>query len=190
MWRMLALDQGCPIDLTKLASNLSISTTTVRNYLDTLIELFLIRELRPWHGNSKKRLVKTPKIYVRDSGVLHSLAGIKDFEDLCGHPLYGMSWEGFVIEQILQRLPFGTEATYYRTSAGAEIDLVLETPRKGLFALEIKRTVSPKISKGFHLGCAEIQPKHRYFVVPTQGAFPLDEQTEAIGVEELLERLE
>ena len=189
LWRMLAVDQGSKLDLTKLAGNLAISTTTVRNYLDTLTDLFLIQQLKPWHGNTKKRLVKTPKVYVRDSGVLHALVGISDYNDLSSHPLYGMSWEGFVIEQILQRMPYRTEATFYGSSAGAEIDLVLETPSKGVYAIEIKRTVSPKISKGFRLACEEIKPDKRFYVIPTGNSFPMDKETTAIGIEELIETL-
>jgi uncharacterized protein len=186
LWRMVAIDQGSKLDLTKLAGNLAVSTTTVRNYLDTLTDLFLIRQLKPWHGNTKKRLVKTPKIYVRDSGILHSLIGIKDYNDLSSHPVYGMSWEGFVIEQILQRMPYRTEATFYGSSAGAEIDLILEAPNKGVYAIEIKRTVNPKISKGFRLGCEEIKPDKRFYVIPTDKSFLMDRETTAIGVEELI----
>lgn len=186
LWRMIAIDQGSKLDLTKLSGSLAISTTTVRNYLDTLTDLFLVRQLKPWHGNTKKRMVKTPKVYVRDSGILHALVGIKDYNDLSGHPIYGMSWEGFVIEQILQRMPYRTEATYYGSSAGAEIDLILETPDKGVYAIEIKRTVSPKISKGFRLACEEIKPDKRFYVIPTEQSFPMDKETTAIGVEELI----
>lgn len=186
LWRMLSLDQGCQINLSKLATNLSISATTVKNYIDILSDLFLVRQLRPWSGNSKKRLVKTPKIYVRDSGLLHSLVGIKNYDDLSGHPLYGQSWKGFVIEQILQNIPARTEATFYRTSAGAEIDLVLETPNNIVCAIEIKRTTTPVISKGFRLGCEEILPNHRFYVVPTTEQYPLDANTRAVNVEQLL----
>ena len=186
LWRMLALDQGNALDLTKLSGNLSISTTTVRNYLDTLSDLFLVRQLRPWHGNTKKRMVKTPKVYVRDSGILHALAGIKDYDDLISHPLYGKSWKGFVIEQILQRMPNRIEATFYGTSAGAEIDLILEIPNKGIYAIEIKRTITPKISKGFRLGCEEIKPDKRFYVIPTKDSYPIDRETTAIGLEQLI----
>ncbi len=189
LWRMLAIDQGSKLDLTKLAGNLAVSTTTVRNYLDTLTDLFLVRQLRPWHGNTKKRLVKTPKIYVRDSGILHALIGIKDYNDLSSNPIYGMSWEGFVIEQILQIMPYRTEATFYGSSAGAEIDLVLETPDKSVYAIEIKRTVNPKISKGFRLACDEIKPDKRFYVIPTEQSFPMDKETTAIGIEELIETI-
>lgn len=190
LWRMLALDQASQLSLSKLAGNLSLSTTTIRKYIDTLTDLFLLRQLRPWHGNSKKRLVKIPKIYVRDSGILHTLVGIKDYNDLSSHPIYGASWEGFVIEQILQRMPYRTEATFYRSSAGAEIDLVLETPRNGVYAIEIKRTLEPKISKGFRLACEDIQPKQRFYVIPTNNSYPMDKDTQAIGIEELIKEIQ
>ena len=189
LWRMLVLDQGSQLNITKLAGNLSLSTTTVRNYIDTLTDLFLIRQLRPWHGNTKKRLVKIPKVYVRDSGIVHALVGIKDYNDLSAHPIYGASWEGFVIEQILEHMPYRTEATFYRSSAGAEIDLVLETPSKGLYAIEIKRTTVPKISKGFRLACETIRPQQRFYVIPTNGSYPMDKETLALGVEDLLSLL-
>ena len=188
LWRMLSLDQGSQLNVTKLAGNLSLSTTTIRNYIDTLTDLFLVRQLRPWHGNTRKRLVKTPKVYIRDSGLLHALVGIRDFEDLSSHPIYGASWEGFVIEQILQRMPYRTEATFYRSSAGAKIDLVLERPGEDTYAIEIKRTLDPKLSKGFRFACEDIQPKHRLYVLPIEESFPMDGDTQAIGVEELLAR--
>lgn len=189
LWRMLSLDQGNQLNVSKLAGNLSLSTTTVRNYIDTLTDLFLVRQLRPWHGNSRKRLVKTPKVYIRDSGLLHALIGIQDFEDLSSHPVYGASWEGFVIEQALQRMPYRSEATFYRSSAGAEIDLLLEMPGGETYAIEIKRTLDPRLSKGFRFACEDIQPQHRFYVLPIEGSFPMDDDTEALGVKELLARL-
>ena len=187
LWRMLALDQGNQINLTKLSGNLSVSTTTVRNYVDTLTYLFLVKQLRPWHGNTKKRLVKIPKIYVRDSGIVHALVGVKNYDDLCSHPIYGASWEGCVIEQILQHLPYKKEGTFYRSSAGAEIDLVLELPDKKTYAIEIKRTLEPKISKGFRYACDTIKPHRRFYVIPTKESYPLDKDTEAVNVETLVE---
>jgi predicted AAA+ superfamily ATPase len=187
LWKMLAFDQGAQTDLTKIAANLSISTTTVKNYIDTLASFFLIRKLQPWHGNSKKRLVKTPKIYVRDSGLLHALTNIGSYNDIISHPLCGASWEGFVIEQILQNLPYKSEASYYRTSAGAEIDLVIETAKRETFAIEIKRTLSPKVSTGFKNGCEDIKPDKRYYVIPRGEAYPIDKNTQAIGLKEFLQ---
>ena len=189
LWRMLGYDQGSQMDLTKIASNLSISATTVRNYIDTLSSFFLIRKLQPWHGNSKKRLVKTPKIYVRDSGLLHSLTNIGGYNDIISHPLCGASWEGFVIEQILQKLPYRSEVSYYRTRAGAEIDLIIETPKRETIAIEIKRTLSPKVSVGFKNGCNDIKPDKRFYIIPRGKAYPIDKETQAIGLGEFLETL-
>lgn len=189
LWRMISYDQGCQINMSKLASNLSISATTAKNYIDILTDLFLVRQLKPWSGNSKKRLVKTPKIYVRDSGLLHSMVGIQNYNDLCAHPLYGQSWEGFIIEQILQIMPERVVASFYRTNAGAEIDLVLETPDNKVCAIEIKRTSNPTISKGFRLGCEDIAPDYRLYVTPTTVQYPLDEKTDALNIEQLLEFL-
>lgn len=189
LWRMLSLDQGGQLNVTRIAGNLSLSTTTIRSYIDTLTDLFLIRQLRPWHGNTRKRLVKTPKVYVRDSGLLHALIGIQDFEDLSSHPVYGASWEGFAMEQILQRMPYRSEATFYRSSAGAEIDLVLERQRGETYAIEIKRTLDPKISKGFRFACEDLHPQHRFYVLPIEDSFPMDDDTEAIGIKALLARL-
>ena len=185
LWRMLAYDQGSQIDLTKIAGNLSISTTTVKNYIDILSSLFLLRKLPAWQGNSKKRLVKMPKIFVRDSGLLHSLTNLSSYNEIISHPLCGASWEGFVIEQILQKLPYRAEVSYYRTQAGAEVDLVIESSKE-VIAIEIKRTLSPKVSLGFRNACEDINPDKRYYIIPHGDAYPLDEQTLAIGLEEFL----
>lgn len=189
LWRMLALDQGGMLSLTKLAANLSVSTTTVRHYIDVLCDLFLVRQLRPWHGNSRKRLVKTPKIYVRDSGIVHMLAGILNIDDITTHPLYGASWEGFVIEQIAQHLPYGAQLSFYRSASGSEIDLVVENLKLGTLAIEIKRTLTPSISKGFREACAEIEAKQRFYIIPEGESYPLDKETTAIGLCEFLRQL-
>lgn len=189
LWRMLALSQATPINMSKLGGNLEISGTTVRHYIDVLTDLFLVRQLRPWHGNSRKRLVKTPKIYVRDSGVIHTLAGIKDIDDITSHPLCGASWEGFVIEQIVQHLPYGVQCSFYGSSDGMEVDLVIENLKCGTLAIEIKRTLSPSISKGFRIACEEIKAKERFYVIPEGNPFPLDKQTTAVGLSEFLRLL-
>ncbi|MDE3016852.1 MAG: ATP-binding protein [Pseudomonadota bacterium] len=189
LWRMLALSQGTTLNLSKLAGNLSVSGTTVRHYIDVLSDLFLVRQLKPWHGNSRKRLVKSPKIYVRDSGVVHMLAGIHSIDDIASHPLYGESWEGFVIEQITQLLPYGAQCSFYGSSDGVEIDLVIENLKAGTLAIEIKRTLSPSISKGFRVACEEIKAKERYYVIPEGEPYPLDKITTAVGLSEFLRLL-
>jgi predicted AAA+ superfamily ATPase len=163
-----------------------VSGHTVRHYLDVLTDLYMVRQLPPWSGNSTKRLVKAPKVYVRDSGLLHRLVNIPDLETLLGHPLCGDSWEGFIIENLLVHLPDSWTASYYRTSAQAEIDLVLEDPRRQVLAVEVKRTLTPQISKGFRLGCEDIRATRGYYVIPTGGRYPIGNAVEAITISELI----
>lgn len=188
-WTMLAHGQGDQLNAARLAASLGVSGNTVRHYLDLLTELFMVRQLRPWSGNSTKRLVKAPRIYVRDSGIVHNLARIPDVDTLLGHPLCGASWEGFVIENILTRLPDGWQASYYRTSAQAEIDLVLEGPRRRVIAVEIKRTLSPVLSKGFRLGFVDVAATEGFVVMPAGSRFPLAEQVEALPLSDLVAEL-
>jgi predicted AAA+ superfamily ATPase len=186
LWIMLAHNQGALLNASKLASGLSISMPTVTSYIDLLVDLLLVRRLRPYHANTGKRLVKSPKVFVRDSGLVHALLGIKDFKELSGHPVAGPSWEGFVIENLLAAAPDQTMASFYRTSAGAEIDLILELPgRHGLWAIEIKRSLTAKAEKGFHMACNDINPAKRFVVYAGNDRFPVSEEVEAIGVREL-----
>ena len=166
-WTMLAHSQGSLFNASKLAAGLGVSSPTVSNYLGLMVDLLLMRRLPPFLANVKKRLVKSPKVYLRDSGILHALLGIRSMEDLLGHPIAGMSWEGYVIENLLAVMPERTLASFYRTSAGAEIDLVLELGGShGIWAIEIKKSTAPKLERGFHLAVEEIQP-NRVFVVYT-----------------------
>lgn len=187
LWKMIAFDQGCLLNASNLATNLEMSVTSVKNYLEILSDLFLLRFLRPWNGNSKKRLIKSPKVYVRDAGLLHALVNITTLDELVSRSLCGASWEGFVIEQILQKVVYGTQAFFYRTSAGAEIDLILELPDRKIIAIEIKRTLSPHLSKGFVLGCEDVKPEKQFFIIPRGNPYPLDKKTMAIGLKEFLE---
>jgi len=189
-WSMLAYGQGAQLNAARLAGSLGVSGHTVRHYLDVLTDLYMARQLPPWSGNSTKRLVKAPKIYVRDSGLLHRLANIPDQETLLGHPLCGESWEGFVIEQLLADLPDFWRATYYRTSAQAEIDLVLEGPRRRVIAIEIKRTLAPVVSKGFQLGCQDVRATERYYVIPAGERYPLGHETEAVPIGSMVRVIE
>ena len=158
--------------------------------IDLLLDLLLVRRLPAWHRNVGKRLVKSPKVYVRDSGITHALLGIRNREELLGHPVIGQSWEGFVIETLLTVAPQGTEAHFYRTTAGAEIDLVLTLPGGQLWALEIKRSSAPKLERGFHFACADLKPHKRFVVYPGDERFPLDADTVAIGLNALAKLLE
>ncbi len=181
-WTMLAHEQGGLLNAAKLAGNLGVSGRSVARYLDLLVDLMLVRRLQPWHSNAGKRLVKSPKVYIRDSGLTHALLGIEAPEDLLGHPVVGGSWEGFCIENLIAAAPRGTEASFYRSSAGAEIDLVLKLPRGQIWGIEIKRTTSPKVTRGFHIAAEELEVSERILVyadgkdVPGQGgvrAMPL-----------------
>lgn len=175
LWSMLAYDQGCPQNDSKMAQNLTISSQTVARYMDLMEDLFLIRRLMPWHGNYRKRLVKTPKVYVRDSGIMHALSHIRDMEQLLVHPVLGMSWEGFVIDNLIQTLPTGGEAYFYRSARGAEIDLILNLPNGPRIAIEIKRSTTPVLTRGFFEGCVDVQPTHRYVVYNGTESFPLSD---------------
>ncbi len=188
-WKMLAFGQGAQLNSARLAGSLGVSGHTIRHYLDVLSDVYMVRQLQPWSGNSRKRLVKSPKIFVRDSGLLHRLANIPDLEVLLSHPLCGDSWEGFVIENLLAHLPDRWQASYYRTSAQAEIDLVLEAPGGRTVAVEVKRAAAPRLSKGFRLGSEDVGASERYCVIPTTERFPIPGGAEAMGLQELTEIL-
>ncbi len=191
LWTMLAHSQGTLLNASKLASGLAISAPTVTGYIDLLVDLLLVRRLPPFHANVKKRLVKSPKVYVRDSGLVHALLGIEDYNALAGHPVVGASWEGFAIENLLAVIPPRTMASFYRTSAGAEIDLVLEMPGKhGLWAIEIKRGLSPSPGKGFIIARADLKPKRSFIVYSGDQRYPIRKDVEAIGLREMARILE
>jgi predicted AAA+ superfamily ATPase len=178
---MLAHNQGQMLNAAQLASGLGVSGHTVARYLDIMVDLLLVRRLQPWTTNAGKRLVRTPKVYVRDAGLLHALLGIRNQEELLGHPVVGSSWEGLLIENILNALPSTARPTFYRTSAGAEIDLVIEWNAKQRWALEVKRSVgSPAPSKGFYIGCADIKATRQIVLYPGDEKFKLDARTEVM----------
>lgn len=188
-WTMLAHHQGGLLNAAQFARGLGVDGKTVAAYLDLLVDLLLVRRLAPWHRNVGKRLVKSPKVYVRDSGLVHALLGLPDFETLLGHPIVGAGWEGFVIETLLAVAPDGVEANFYRTATGAEIDLVLHLPQNRLWAVEIKRGLAPKPERGFHHACTDLLPERRFVVYSGTERFPLGDGIEAIGLAELAETL-
>jgi predicted AAA+ superfamily ATPase len=185
LWTMLAHLQGELLNAANLARGIGVDGTTITRYLDLLVGLLLVRRLPPWHRNLGKRLVKSPKIYIRDSGLVHALLRLPTLDDVLGHPVVGGSWEGFVIESLLAASPDGTEASFYRTSAGAEIDLILALPGNVLWAIEIKRGSAPKLARGFHHACADLKPAQRFAVYNGTERFPLNPETDAIGLVEL-----
>lgn len=148
-WMMLAHTQGELLNASKLADSFGVKSVTVSRYLDLMIDLLSVRKLQPWHGNVKKRLAKSPKTYVRDSGIVHTLLRIPNYERLLGHPVLSKSWEGLVIENMISALPSGIYPYFYRTSAGAEIDLLIEFNLDDYWAIEIKASRAPVLKKGF-----------------------------------------
>lgn len=187
---MLAHSQGSLLNASRLASSLDVSTTTVFNYIDIFVKLLMVRRLPPFHVNQRKRLVKSPKVFVRDSGLLHALLSLEDFNELTGHPVLGPSWEGFVIENLLAVAPPRTKASFYRTAAGAEIDLVLELPgQPGVWAIEIKHSLAPKLSRGFHSAHADLNPKRSFVVYAGEERYPIAKDAEVIGVRNMAQLL-
>jgi hypothetical protein len=185
LWTMLAHGQGSLLNASRLASNLAISAQTVTRYIDLLVDLLLVRRLTPFHANTKKRLVKAPKVYVRDTGLLHALLGIETYNDLAGHPVIGASWEGLVIENLLSISPPRTSATFYRTSAGAEIDLILQFPNAKRWAIEMKNSLTPSLERGFYSACDDVRPDRSFVVYPGNDRYPLSNKVEAISLYEL-----
>lgn len=188
-WTMLAHAQGGLLNAAALARGLGVDAKTVARYLDLMVDLLLVRRLPAWHRNVGKRLVKSPKVYVRDSGVTHALLGLATKHDLLGHPVVGHSWEGWVIENLLAVAPDRSEASFYRSSGGAEIDLVLTRPGSRPWAIEIKRSLAPRPARGFHHACDDVQPEARYVVYPGAERFRISADVEAINVADLARRL-
>jgi hypothetical protein len=189
-WTMLSHAQGGLLNAAQLARGLAVDGKTVARYLDLLVDLLLVRRLPPYHANTGKRLVKSPKVYVRDSGLVHALLRLDDRESLLGHPVAGPSWEGFVVEALLRVAPERTQASFYRTAAGAEIDLLLELGgRHGLWAIEIKRGLAARPSKGFHSARADLVPARSFILYSGEERYPIAEGVEAIGLRAMAEEL-
>lgn len=181
-WVMLAHHQAGLLNVAQLGRNLGVDAKTAAAYIDLLVDLLLVRRLPPWHANVGKRLVKSPKVYVRDSGLVHALLAIGDKETLLSHPVVGASWEGFVVEQLLAVAPEGVEGYFYRTSGGAEIDLLLSFPGGDLWAVEIKRSLSPRPERGFHSACADLRPARRFVVYAGEESYPLGDGIQVVSL--------
>ena len=184
-WTMLAHQQAAPFNASQLARSLGVDSKTVSRYLDLLVDLLLVRRLPVWRANVGKRLVKRPKAYVRDSGLVHALLGIREMDALLSHPVVGASWEGFVIEQLLLGHDNPLEGYYYRTAGGAEVDLLMHFADGALWAVEIKRSLSPKPTRGFHEACRDLQPERRCVVYPGTESYPLGEEVEVCPLMEM-----
>lgn len=189
LWQMLAHHQGGLLNVAQFARNLGVDAKTAGSYIDLLVDLLLVRRLPPWHANLGKRLVKSSKIYVRDSGIVHALLNIPDLETLLAHPVIGQSWECFVIENLLLAAPEDTQPYFYRTSGGAEIDLLLQLPNGECWAIEIKRSLQPRVERGFHAACADINPARKYLVYPGQESYPLAHGIQVVSLNALAQHL-
>lgn len=189
LWTMLAHLQGEFINSAKLATNLEVNNKTITHYLNIFTDLLLIRRLEPWSINVKKRIVKSPRFYIRDSGILHRLLGINDQDQLLANPILGKSWEGFVMENILSVLPAGIDAYFYRTAAGAEIDLLLMIASNEIWAIEIKYGVTFKIKPGFHNACDDIKATKKFVVYGGTDEFSFPHDITVISLEKMILRV-
>lgn len=189
LWTMLAHRQGQLLNASALAHALDVSPQSVTRYIDLLVDLLLVRRLPPFVANVGKRLVKSPKVYVRDSGLVHALLGVPTLQALAGHPVVGRSWEGFAIETLVTALPWPATASFYRTSGGAEIDLVIEFAPDEIWAVEVKRSLAPKVSRGFRSACADLKPAKAFVVHAGDDRFPIGRSIQGIGLVELVTML-
>lgn len=186
LWTMLAHNQGSVLNQSRIASALGVANPTIDRYIDLLVDLQLVRRLRPWSGNLGKRLVRSPKVYVRDSGLLHGLLELQTLNDLLGHPVCGLSYEGHCIENLMQAVGSRHVPYFYRTQVGAEIDLVLERGGQPEIAIEVKRAMAPSPERGFALACDDLRIEQRYVVYPGLERIPLRHGAQAIGLQELV----
>lgn len=189
-WTMLAHYHGRQLVLSEMGKSLEVSHTTIKSYLDVLTDFYMVRQIQPWSGNIKKRLIKSPKIYLRDTGILHKLLNISDFDGLLGNPVVGASWEGFVVENIIVSLSNKWRYSYYRSVTQIEIDLVLEGPGNKILAIEIKKSAAPMLKKGFHTACEDIKATDKFVVYSGADRFPMSGNTEAIGLIAFLKLLQ
>jgi len=189
LWTMLAHLQGEPVNYAQLGGNLEVNGKTVSHYIDILCDLLLVRRLEPWHANVKKRLVKSPRFYIRDSGIQHRLLGINSYDALLSNPVLGKSWEGFVMENIHSVLPRRAETYYYRTAAGAEVDLVIKMPSSEIWAVEIKHGSSPKLGKHFNQTSLDIGASKKYVVYGGDDMFPVGHDVTVLSLVKFMELL-
>jgi predicted AAA+ superfamily ATPase len=189
LWTMLAHYQGQLLNQAQLAAALAVSGQSVARYVDLLCDLMLVRRLPAWSGNVGKRLVRAPKVYVRDSGLVHALLGLRDLGSVLAHPIAGASWEGMVLEQLLAAAP-QAQASFYRTSHGAEADLVLSWPSGDTCVVEIKRSRAPTVSRGFHQAALDVNAQHKLLVAPVERSYTQSAGIEVMHPQQAVEFLE
>lgn len=186
-WLMLAHLHGQLWNASTLAGSLGLSAPTVRHYLDILEGTFMVRVLQPYHANLGKRLVKSPKVYLRDSGLLHALLNLPNHQAVLGHPVLGASWEGWVIEQILAQAPAGSRPSFFRTASGNEIDLLLELPAGQLCAIEIKHSATPKLGKGFAEALDALKLKRGFVIAQVNEPYALTPRARVLPLTHIAE---
>ncbi len=188
-WTMLSHNQGVMLNAAQMAAALAIDGKTVAKYIDLMVDLLLVRRLEPYHTNQGKRLVKSPKTYVRDSGLAHSLLRLDTLDDVLGHPIAGASWEGYCIEQLIAATPARSKFSFYRTATGVELDLILELPSNQVWAVEIKRSSAPKVERGTYQAIEDIKPDAAFIVHGGKDRYPKGNGIEAISLSEMVNKL-
>lgn len=194
MWRflqMLAHNHGQLWNRSQLARSLDVGVATAGRYLDAILQTLMVRRMQPFHVDLGKRLIKSPRVYIRDTGLLHALLGLRTREQLLGHPVMGTSWEGYVIENLSAFLPMGWETGFWRTSGGSEIDLLLISGGKVEIAVEIKAGLTPRPGRGFYQGCRDLKPRQAWVIYPGNRILSLNRgRAEAIPLNEAVRRLQ
>jgi predicted AAA+ superfamily ATPase len=181
---MTAHLSGGILNIQQLAHSLGVSSATIKSYMYILEQTFILRLLKPYTANIKKRLIKSPKLYIRDSGILHALLNIENYENFLGNPIYGNSWEGFVIENIITSHP-NWKPYFYRTSHGAEIDLILERNNKKI-AIECKASIAPTISRGFYSAMDDLSINQGYVIAPVKDSYPIRDNVMVMSLKEFM----
>jgi predicted AAA+ superfamily ATPase len=187
--RMISHIHGSLLNYSMIGNSLGLTHTTVQRYVDILEQAFLIRRLEPWFVNMSKRIVKSSKIYIRDSGNLHYLHNVRSFSDLTQNPVAGASWEGYVIEQIIQQLKDGIQPYFYRTTNGAEMDLVLVKGLKPMVSIEIKLSLTPALKRGSTESVNDLKTEHNFVVTPSGGNMPIKPRWTHCNLKEILAQL-
>jgi len=187
LWQMLAHNNGQTLNMSRLGESLGVSHTTIRNYVDLLEHTFMVKQLPPWNGNTKKRLVKSPKVYLTDSGITAALLQLNGFEQVAGHPVFGSLWESVVFMQLNAHIPHA-EFSFYRTNHGHELDFILSFP-DSIIAIECKASVAPSVSKGTYKALEDVNPDHTFVVAPVDKGYSMTKGIEVVSLSELVEKL-
>ena len=187
LWMMLAHSNGQTINYSAIGSSLGVSHTSVRKYIDLLEGTFMVRQLLPYSGNTKKRLIKSPKVYITDTGLTTALLRLRDFDQAAGHQVFGSLWEGTVIENIVGQFPM-LDLSFYRTNHGNEVDIVLDDGTNKV-VIECKSTFSPNLSKGNHAAIGDIAPLKTFVVIPSDQGYPYKKDIDVVSLNELISRI-